>query len=263
MSVTQLNKIFTRIIMFTVILLGSVASSQARDLVDIVKKVKPSVVGIGVHTPYGQPQNELRGSGFVVGNGKYVVTNHHVVPDLLDSEKLQKMAVFVGTGKEAKVRKAKVIGSSDYYDLAVLEVEGAPLPTMKLASDEYYPEGSYVGFTGFPIGAILGLYPVTHRALIASVTPVIIPVTDTRKMSIKMLKRLRDPYMVYQLDGTAYPGNSGSAMYDTTTGEVVGVINKVFVQGTKEAAITNPSGITYAIPVKHVRELLKANGVSL
>ena len=39
-----------------------------------------------------------------------------------------------------------------------------------------------------------------------------------------------------------------------TTGEVIGIINKVFVQGTKENAITDPSGITYAIPVRHVKK---------
>jgi hypothetical protein len=41
------------------------------------------------------------------------------------------------------------------------------------------------------------------------------------------------------------------------TGEVIGVINKVFVQGTKEAALTQPSGITYAIPANHLRALLQ------
>jgi hypothetical protein len=40
-------------------------------------------------------------------------------------------------------------------------------------------------------------------------------------------------------------------------GSVVAIINKVFVQQTKEAAITNPSGITYAIPVKYLSELLE------
>ena len=77
-----------------------------------------------------------------------------------------------------------------------------------------------------------------------------------------MLLLMKKPYMVYQLDATAYPGNSGSAMYNQETGDVIGVINKVFVQDTKEGAISKPSGITYAIPVKWVRELLKKNNVA-
>lgn len=250
-----------KLIIFMVIILLFSVVSKAHDFVDVVSAIKPSVVGIGVFTPTGQPKNTLHGSGFVIGNGQYVVTNHHVVPEILDTEKLQQMVVFVGSGKHADIRKAEVVASSKEYDLAILKINGNKLKAMSLASDEYYAEGTTVGYTGFPIGAILGLYPVTHRGMIASVTPVIIPVVDSRQMSAKMLKRLRDPYMVYQLDGTAYPGNSGSAMYDSHTGKVVGIINKVFVQGSKEAVISTPSGITYAIPVRYLRELLKQHNI--
>jgi hypothetical protein len=52
-------------------------------------------------------------------------------------------------------------------------------------------------------------------------------------------------------------------MYDRKTGEVVGIINKVFVQGSKEGVIAKPSGITYAIPVKYLHEILKKNNISL
>ena len=130
------------------------------------------------------------------------------------------------------------------------------MPVVTLANDQYFPEGSYIAFTGFPIGSILGLYPVTHRGIISSITPTIVPVSDSREINIMMLKRYKDPYLAYQLDATAYPGNSGSAMYDIKSGKVIGIINKVFVQETKEAIIAHPSGITYAIPVKYLRHLL-------
>jgi S1-C subfamily serine protease len=233
------------------------------ELADTVAKVKKSVVGIGVYTPTGRPQNILRGSGFVIGDGRYVVTNDHVLPKELDETLLQEMAVFVGSGKTAKVRKAEVVGISKKHDLALLKIKGSPLPALKLAADKFKREGEYVAFTGFPIGAVLGLYPVTHRGIIAAITPTITPVNDARQLSIKMLKSLRNPFMVYQLDATAYPGNSGSAMYDVKTGEVVGVINKVFVQESKEAVITKPSGITYAIPVKYLHQLLKQHKITI
>jgi len=70
------------------------------------------------------------------------------------------------------------------------------------------------------------------------------------------MKRLQTPYLVFQLDATAYPGNSGSPLYNTDSGEVVGVINKVFIQEGKENAISKPSGITYAIPINHLENLL-------
>ena len=72
-----------------------------------------------------------------------------------------------------------------------------------------------------------------------------------------MLDRLKKPELVYQLDATAYPGNSGSPVYTVEDGKVVGVINKVFVSQGKESALSAPSGISYAIPVKHVNALLK------
>ena len=236
---------------------------SASNLVTTIAKIKPSVVGVGVYTPLGQPKNQLNGTGFVVGNGNYVVTNHHVLPKLLDEELLQQMVVFIGQGKSSSTRKAKVVAVSKKYDLAILEITGKALPALKLASDNYIAEGSDVAFTGFPIGAVLGLYPVTHSGIIASITPTITPVTDVKQLSIKMLRTMKDPYLVYQLDATAYPGNSGSALYDVNNGQVVAVINKVFVQGSKEAAISNPSGITYAIPVRYVRELFQKNKLSL
>ena len=231
------------------------------EFIDVVAKIKPSVVGIGIHTPTSRPQNILRGTGFVIGNGHYVITNAHVLPTELDESLLQKMAVFIGSGKNAKVRHAEIIATSDLYDLAILKISGSPLPAMSLADKKIRPDGSYIAFTGFPIGAVLGLYPVTHRGIIASTTPTVIPAQTAGQINLKMLKRMRNPYFAYQLDATAYPGNSGSAMYDMKTGEVLGVINKVFVQSTKEAVMSNPSGITYAIPVKYLHKILKENNI--
>jgi len=233
------------------------------NFVDVVTKIKPSVVGIGIYTPTTRPQNILRGTGFVIGDGHYIVTNAHVLPKELDESLLQKMAVFIGSGKNAKVRNATIVATSDTYDLAILKISGSALPVMKLAQSTFYPDGSYIAFTGFPIGGVLGLYPVTHRGIIASLTPTVVPVAVAGQINLKMLKRMRNPYMVYQLDATAYPGNSGSAMYDMESGEVIGIINKVFVQETKEAVISKPSGITYAIPVKYLHELVEKNGIKL
>ena len=58
----------------------------------------------------------------------------------------------------------------------------------------------------------------------------------------------------------AYPGNSGSPVYDVESGEVIGIINMVFVKATRESALSQPSGITYAIPVNHLQSLLEERG---
>ena len=75
-----------------VLLVNSVLfiNSAMAELADTVEKIKPAIVGIGIHTPSGRQKNTLNGSGFVIGNGQYVVTNHHVLPKELDDNLYKK-----------------------------------------------------------------------------------------------------------------------------------------------------------------------------
>jgi S1-C subfamily serine protease len=78
-----------------------------------------------------------------------------------------------------------------------------------------------------------------------------------KQLDGELIGRLKNPYLIFQLDATAYPGNSGSPLYDVKSGRVIGIINKVFVQGAKEHAITSPSGMTYAIPVRYLKKFME------
>ena len=62
----------------------------------------------------------------------------------------------------------------------------------------------------------------------------------------------------FQLDAIAYPGNSGSPLFEPETGHVIGILNMVFVKETKENVLSKPSGISYAIPVRYLRALIDA-----
>jgi serine protease Do len=53
------------------------------------------------------------------------------------------------------------------------------------------------------------------------------------------------------------PVTAGVRFYQLDSGQVVGIINKVFIQETKETVLQKPSGISYAIPINHLQELLK------
>jgi S1-C subfamily serine protease len=97
---------------------------------------------------------------------------------------------------------------------------------------------------------------VTHKALLSAKTPISVPAASAKQLDAKMIAQMqRSPFSVFQLDATAYPGSSGSPLYDPATGGVVGIINMVYVKGMKENAISNPSGITYAIPSNYIRRL--------
>ena len=229
-------------------------------LPDTIRRVKPGIVGIGTVQKTRHPPIRLLATGFVVADGQHVITNAHAIPDILDTEGREFLAVLVHEGKGAG-RAATVVKRDRAHDLALLRFSGSPLSTLRLADSGTVHEGELYAFTGFPIGMMLGMRPVTHRGIICSITPIAIPQMSTQQLDPNMIRRLRNPYDVYQLDATAYPGNSGSPRYDPTSGRVVGVINTVFVKETREAALEKPSGITYAIPSRYVQALLKNAGL--
>ncbi|MGR5410881.1 S1 family peptidase [Vibrio sp. PNB22_8_1] len=234
--------------------LSLVSSTHAAGLPNTIEKIKPSIVAIGTYNRLSSPTSNILGTGFVVGDGHQVATNAHVIPSNLNAKK-EKLVIYIGQGANVEMRYANVEQLDTQHDLAVIKISGKPLKPLSLSS-KHVKEGELFAFTGFPIGAILGLNPVTHRGIISSITPVATPAKNTKSLTIKQLKALKNPYNVYQLDATAYPGNSGSPVFDPQTGEVVAVINKVLVKSTKESLLSDPSAITYAIPIKHLKKLL-------
>jgi S1-C subfamily serine protease len=230
----------------------------AAELARTVAAVKPSIVGIGTYQKTRSPAIRFVGTGFVTADGLSVVTNAHVVPELLDSEKLEQLGVVVGDGDSVAFRPAQLAARDREHDLAHLRLSGAPMPALRLGDSGTVLEGQDLAFTGFPLGMVLGLHHVTHRAMLSAITPVVMPSLSSRGLDARAIVQLqRSAFQIFQLDGTAYPGNSGSPVYDPATGVVLGVINMVFVKGLKETAITNPSGITYAVPARYVHELLQ------
>jgi len=249
-------------------LLASAVSSGARaDLVALVAASRRSVLPVGTFNPLGSPRFAFRGSGFIVDDGTLLITNAHVLPDPASSADSQ-MAVLLpsppdpsGQASDGReVRRATVLRVDRLRDLALLRVEGAPLPALPLAEPNGVKEGLSVALIGFPIGGVLGFSPVTHRGIVASITTMALPSTTARQLDERMVARLREgPLQVYQLDATADPGNSGGPLLDADTGRVVGVVNMVLVRSTRESALSSPTGISYAIPVRFVRELLQAS----
>ncbi len=237
-------------------------SAYSENLPDTIEKIRASVVGVGLAYPVRQPNRKsdpvtFLATGFVVKNGNYVISNAHVIPDDIDTDNKQTLAVFSGRGGGSQVHSARVIKTDHEHDLVLLKISGPPLPAISLGDSEDVREGQSVAFTGFPIGVVLGLYPVTHTGIVSAIIPMARPAETSRTLTAAQLKRMRNPFYAFQLDATAYPGNSGSPVYETDTGRVIGVINSVFVKETRESILSKPSGISYAIPASHVKNLLE------
>ena len=242
-----------------VVLLALLAPLGAgAELPETVERIKPSVVGIGTFQKTRSPAVLFVGTGFVVADGRHVVTNAHTVNKPLDSEQKEVPIILVAQEGQPRPREVRLLASDRRFDLAILAFEGAPLRPMKIGDSRTVREGQTLAFTGFPIGMVLGFHPATHRGMVAAITPVVLPGMTARQLNPEMINRVRStPYNIFQLDGTAYPGNSGSPLFDPATGLVYGIINSGFVQGGREMAVSKPSGITYAIPAEYLVDFLR------
>ena len=246
------------------VLLGftlSVSPSYA-ELPDTIEHTRSSIVGIGTMQKTRRPPQKIVGTGFVVADGHYVITNAHVIPEEINTAKLEYLAIFTGKDQQMDVRQAVKVKEDKAHDLVLLKFEGKPLPALSLGQSSRVREGEEVAFTGYPLGIIFGLYPVTHHGIISSIVPVALQANSASQLDPAQIRRLQRPYKVFQLDATAYPGNSGSPVYYPDSGEVIGVINKVFVKEGRENILAKPSGISYAIPIEHAQKLLKQAGLN-
>jgi S1-C subfamily serine protease len=235
--------------------------AQGSDLPALLERIRPGVVGVGTTYPPRQPNVRgerfaYLGTGFVVGNGRQIITNAHVIGVELDVDNKQTLAVFSGHGADAIAHPARVVRTDEAHDLALLSIEGTALPVLQLGDSDEVREGQDIAFTGFPIGMVLGLYPATHRGIVAAITPTAQPAQHATELNPLRISRRRSGFDAFQLDATAYPGNSGSPVFELSNGRVIAIVNSVVVKETREAMLSRPSGITYAVPANYIRPLL-------
>ena len=237
---------------------GAVPAAMA-GLPEAIQRVKPSVVAVGTYQKTRSPAFIFRGTGFVVDDGTLVATNAHVVPDALKGASGETLMVLVhapGTrGPEPRV--AKAIALDKEHDLALLRISGTPLPAMMFGDSNAVHDGQSIAFTGFPIGQVLGFHAITHRGIVASLTPVALPAANVNQLDAKQVGRLRsEPVTLFQLDATVFAGHSGSPVFDENTGAVVGIINMGFLRGIKDPAVGQFGRISFAVPARFLQELI-------
>jgi len=160
-------------------------------------------------------QISAAGSGFIIDQTGYIVTNHHVI------EQADKISVKLSNGKELE---AKLVGSDSRTDLALIKVESKdPLPFVKFGNSDALRVGDSVVSIGNPFG--LG----------GTVTSGIVSATSRDINSGTLVDNF------IQTDASVNQGNSGGPLFNIN-GEVIGI----------NTAIVSPTGgnigIAFAIP---------------
>ena len=194
---------------------------------DVVTQVGPAVVTVvAARSESEAGLGELgRGTGFVVSDEGYVISNSHVVRDA------DTLTVIMAGGDE---RPAELVGQDEVSDLAVLRIEGDIPATVALGDSMLLQPGQPVLAIGSPLGTFTN--------------------TVTRGV-ISGLGRTIPGAPLYtdlvQHDAAVNPGNSGGPLVNLA-GEVVGV-NTLGISVTADGA--SAEGIFFAIPSNTVREI--------
>jgi serine protease Do len=251
--------------------------AAAQDLPALIDKARPSVLPLGTWSATDSPRFGFRGTGFVVGDGTLVVTNYHVLPPNFVLEPLaasgtsapdtgpRLVALTSRNETTGQFRRLRVVATDRWRDLALLQVADGPspsampaLPALPLAPARTAREGQAVLLLGYPIAGVLGFALVSHRGIVSSIVSAALPAPSAASLDARAVAQIRQGnFELLQLDATAYPGNSGGPLVDAASGQVLGVVNMVLVKNSRESALAAPSGISYAVPVAYVHELMK------
>ncbi len=179
-------------------------------------------------TIYGQVrQSTSTGSGFIISEDGYVVTNYHVI------EGATSVTVVVSGDMEYD---AEVVGSDSMNDVAVLKIEASGLPAVTLGSSDDLAIGDMVVAIGNPLGSL------TATLTVGYVSGKDRQVT-TDNSTINMI----------QTDAAINSGNSGGPLFNMY-GEVVGITSAKY-SGTSSSGATI-EGIGFAIPVDDVMGII-------
>src|SRR5690349_10704963 len=117
----------------TAALAGTAVWPAHAELPDTIATVKASVLAVGYYRPTDNPRFTLGGTGFVIDDGRHVVTNHHVIDGPLRyAENTMLVVLLRGEGTAVPWRRATIVESDPVHDLVLLRFEGEPLPALRL-----------------------------------------------------------------------------------------------------------------------------------
>jgi serine protease Do len=177
---------------------------------------------------FGIPREQVSkalGSGVIVTPDGYILTNNHLVAQGKDIE------VYLPPPDNRKLA-AKIVGTDERTDIAVIKVDAKNLPTLKLGHSSELRLGQTVLAIGYP-------FQVGQTVTMGIVSGLSKPIAEGEGLDVELI----------QTDAAINPGNSGGALINTR-GELVG-INNMIVSNTG-----NYAGIGFAVPIDVAKQIM-------
>ena len=208
--------------------------------ISVAQKVLPSIVGIKVEYPVNsifvqQQQNtaSAQGSGIIISEDGYILTNNHVINSSSNSSfyslgEATKLSVYLYNDETEY--EAKVVGTDEETDLAVIKIEKTGLPKAEFADSDSIKVGEFA----MAIGSPLGLDNSVTAGIISAVNRDVAD-SDGNK------------YTAIQTDAAINSGNSGGALVNSK-GQVIGV-------NTLKLSGTGVEGVGFAIPINSTKTI--------
>ena len=214
---------------------ASVDTSKLLTASEVYAQNVNSTVGIttSITTNYFgyQTTAAAAGSGFILTQDSYILTNYHVV----ESSSSIKVTTYDGTSYDAQL-----IGYDESNDIAVLKIDATDLTPVVLGDSDSVSVGDSVVAIGNPLGELT--FSLTAGAISALDRPVTLSSGTTMNLM--------------QTDCAINSGNSGGALFNMY-GEVIGITNAKYSSSSSssEASIDN---IGFAIPINQVRSIVES-----
>lgn len=205
----------------------------------------PSCVGITVSTTsvniFGQTSTSAAsGSGFVLTQDGYIVTNYHVIEDAVKDFSVTVSVSF----ENGEKYDARVVGGEQDNDVAVLKIEAAGLTPVTLGDSDKLVVGESVYAIGNPLGELTysftdGMVSALDRLITTS------SVNENGQTETTTLN-------VLQTNAAINPGNSGGPLFDSY-GNVVGIVSAKYTQSQSGVSA---EGLGFALPINDVKTIL-------
>ncbi|HWH53580.1 MAG TPA: trypsin-like peptidase domain-containing protein, partial [Gemmatimonadaceae bacterium] len=224
---------------------AQVSASRKNAITNAVAAVSPSVVTVQTEVVDQSPQDPFDiffgraqprtqaglGTGFVVRGDGVIVTNAHVIAGAT------KVSVMM---RDGTVYPARVLGSDETNDIAVVKIDAKNLPTVKLGNSNQLLIGEWAIAIGNPYGFYLGnSEPSVSVGVISATQRNLVAASEGQGSYFDMI----------QTDAAINPGNSGGPLVDAD-GEVIGVNSNIFTPNGGSV------GLGFAIPINRVARVV-------